>query len=96
MIKKRVEFGGDLSCWYVRCCKVQDVLCKSLRALAHYSTIANIAWMFVEGLFLHHRVAVCVFRTTDPFHLYYAIGWGLFVCPMHRHSQGVQGCWLVR
>jgi len=63
----------------VRHCNTQDVVCKSLTALYYYSTIVNTAWMFVEGLYLHQRVAVSVFRSTLRFHVYHAVGWGLFI-----------------
>lgn len=54
----------------------QDLLCKLIIVLVHYSTVANTAWMFVEGLFLHSRVAVSVFKKTMPYKLYFFIGWG--------------------
>jgi len=38
--------------------------------------IANIAWMFVEALYLHARLTVSVFQKTDPFYAYCFIGWG--------------------
>uniref|UniRef100_X1YVY2 G-protein coupled receptors family 2 profile 2 domain-containing protein n=1 Tax=Capitella teleta TaxID=283909 RepID=X1YVY2_CAPTE len=52
-------------------------LCKLLTCLHQYSLIANIFWMFVEGLFLHNRVAVSVFNSEAPFRVFYAVGWGL-------------------
>ncbi|XP_077545809.1 corticotropin-releasing factor receptor 1-like [Haemaphysalis longicornis] len=53
------------------------LLCKSILSLKMYAETASICWMFVEGLLLHSRVAVSVFRQDAPFRLYYAIGWGL-------------------
>lgn len=38
--------------------------------------LANIAWMFVEGLFLHSRVTIAIFNVNPPFKAYYFIGWG--------------------
>ncbi|KAL3202462.1 hypothetical protein MRX96_042470 [Rhipicephalus microplus] len=53
------------------------VLCKCVLSLKMYAATASINWMFVEGLLLHSRVAVSVFRQDAPFRLYYALGWGL-------------------
>ncbi|KAK8765097.1 hypothetical protein V5799_032294 [Amblyomma americanum] len=55
----------------------QPVLCKCVLSLKMYAATASINWMFVEGLLLHSRVAVSVFRQDAPFRLYYALGWGL-------------------
>ncbi|XP_036359012.1 corticotropin-releasing factor receptor 2-like isoform X2 [Octopus sinensis] len=54
-----------------------DWLCKSMTIILQYSALANIFWMFVEGLFLHNRIVVSVFNTTAPFKLFYFIGWGI-------------------
>jgi len=51
-------------------------MCKTLLAIVNYSMIANIAWMFVEALYLHARLTVSVFQKTDPFYAYCFIGWG--------------------
>lgn len=53
-----------------------DWLCKTITSLAQYTTLANIFWMFVEGLFLHHSLVVGVFSTEPNFILFYFIGWG--------------------
>jgi len=53
-------------------------MCKTLTAVVYYSMIANTAWMFVEALFLHARLTVSVFKKSDPFYVYYLIGWGNF------------------
>ncbi|KFM64695.1 PDF receptor, partial [Stegodyphus mimosarum] len=42
-----------------------------------YSGMASINWMFVEGLLLHSRVTVHIFKQDAPFKLYYCIGWGM-------------------
>ncbi|KAK2141710.1 hypothetical protein LSH36_1054g00006 [Paralvinella palmiformis] len=56
--------------------QMPDWLCKLLTSILYYSLVANIFWMFVEGLFLHNRVAVSVFNTEAPFRIFYVIGWG--------------------
>ncbi|XP_013418466.1 corticotropin-releasing factor receptor 2-like [Lingula anatina] len=73
-------------------------LCKLIQALLQYSVMANIFWMFVEGLFLHNRIAISVFSTETPFLLYYFIGWGLpglfvmvwAICMKFKHPDK---CW---
>ncbi|KAL3832331.1 hypothetical protein ACJMK2_023984 [Sinanodonta woodiana] len=54
-----------------------DWLCKMITTLSQYTTLANIFWMFVEGLFLHNQLVVAVFTTEAPFKLFYCIGWGM-------------------
>ncbi|XP_025096175.1 corticotropin-releasing factor receptor 1-like [Pomacea canaliculata] len=73
-------------------------LCRTLKALDNYMVAANFAWMFVEGLFLHNRLAVSVFSSEAPFALFYAIGWGipgvltvLWSTLMHFHN--MDSCW---
>jgi len=55
---------------------MQDWLCKAFSVLDWYTMLANIAWMFVEGLFLHGRVTIAVFNVNPPFKAYYFVGWG--------------------
>ncbi|XP_054713724.1 corticotropin-releasing factor receptor 2-like [Uloborus diversus] len=52
-------------------------LCKLLMCVKMYAAMASINWMFVEGLLLHSRITVSVFKQDAPFKLYYLIGWGL-------------------
>lgn len=59
---------------------MQKWLCKFVTSLLQYSALANIFWMFVEGLFLHNRIVVSVFNTKAPFKLFYFIGWGKYYC----------------
>ncbi|XP_067649770.1 corticotropin-releasing factor receptor 2-like isoform X1 [Haliotis asinina] len=75
-----------------------DWLCKTLTALRKYTIVSNFFWMFVEGLFLHNRLAVSVFSTEAPFTLFYVIGWGipgvitlLWALLMHFYNQ--DSCW---
>ncbi|XP_025095634.1 corticotropin-releasing factor receptor 1-like isoform X2 [Pomacea canaliculata] len=52
-------------------------LCKVLTALLQYTLMSNFAWMLVEGIYLHNRLAVCVFRSDAPFKIFNFIGWGI-------------------
>ena len=61
----------------------QDWLCKVFTVLRKYTIMANFSWMFVEGLFLHNRLAVSVFSTEAPFVLFYVIGWGRYTWPVN-------------
>ncbi|KAL8612207.1 hypothetical protein ACOMHN_048306 [Nucella lapillus] len=69
-----------------------------LTSLDHYMVAANFAWMFVEGLFLHNRLAISVFSSEAPFALFYLIGWGIpgvltvtWSTLMHFHNH--ETCW---
>ncbi|KAG8200035.1 hypothetical protein JTE90_001263 [Oedothorax gibbosus] len=57
--------------------KHTEWVCKGILTLQMYSALASINWMFVEGLLLHSRVTVHIFKKDAPFKLYYCIGWGL-------------------
>jgi len=59
---------------------LQDWLCKVFSAFDWYTMLAIIAWMFVEGLFLHGRVTIAVFNVNPPFKAYYFVGWGEHRC----------------
>ncbi|XP_076461896.1 corticotropin-releasing factor receptor 2-like [Babylonia areolata] len=54
-----------------------DWLCKTLTSLLQYTLMSNFAWMLVEGIYLHNRLAVCVFRSDAPFKIFCFIGWGI-------------------
>ncbi|CAG2101859.1 unnamed protein product [Medioppia subpectinata] len=41
-----------------------------------YAALACINWMFIEGLLLHSRITISIFRKDAPFKLYYCVGWG--------------------
>ena len=54
----------------------QGYLCKVVLSLMMYGYVAPIFWMFVEGVYLHSRVATNVLDShTSNFKLYYTIGW---------------------
>ncbi|KAG8177365.1 hypothetical protein JTE90_003627 [Oedothorax gibbosus] len=57
--------------------KNMDWLCKGVLSVQLYSALCSINWMFIEGLLLHSRVTVHIFRQDAPFKLYYCIGWVL-------------------
>ncbi|GFS62346.1 c1A receptor, putative [Trichonephila inaurata madagascariensis] len=46
--------------------KHTEWLCKSVLILQMYSGMASINWMFVEGLLLHSRVTVHIFKQDAP------------------------------
>lgn len=52
-----------------------DWACKLVIVLKLYSALASINWMFIEGLLLHSRITVSIFRKTAPFRMYHFIGW---------------------
>ena len=58
---------------------LQDWLCKTLTGALLYSWMANISWMLVEGLYLHNKIAICVFQTEAPFLAFNVLGWGKHV-----------------
>ncbi|XP_074659289.1 corticotropin-releasing factor receptor 2-like [Tubulanus polymorphus] len=73
-------------------------LCRGVFTLYYYSIAANMFWMFVEGLFLHTRVAVSVFNSEIPFFVFYIIGWGLpgvvTICwAVVTHFTSNKPCW---
>ncbi len=41
-----------------------------------FGYLAPVFWMFIEGVYLHSRLATSIFDATAPFKLYYCIGWG--------------------
>ncbi|CAG2162899.1 unnamed protein product [Oppiella nova] len=61
----------------------QSLMCSRLRvhrnlvviSMKLYAALACINWMFIEGLLLHSRITVSIFRKDAPFKLYYCIGW---------------------
>ncbi|GFU04157.1 calcitonin gene-related peptide type 1 receptor [Nephila pilipes] len=90
--------------------KHTEWLCKGVLTLQMYSSLASINWMFVEGLLLHSRVTVHIFKKDAPFKLYYCIGWGFpalciglwcFLMTYHHNTHcwsgygGQQYIWLI-
>ena len=53
-----------------------DYLCKIVLILMMYGYVAPIFWMFIEGVYLHSRVATNVMDSRTPFKFYYCVGWG--------------------
>ncbi|CAK9302738.1 unnamed protein product [Gordionus sp. m RMFG-2023] len=53
-------------------------LCKLIISINIYGTLASIAWMFNEGLYLHSRIVTSVFTSDNiPFWIFHCIGWVL-------------------
>ncbi|XP_069110769.1 corticotropin-releasing factor receptor 1-like isoform X1 [Argopecten irradians] len=75
-----------------------DWLCKTFQVLNQYTALANIYWMFVEGLFLHNSIVVSVFSTEAPFKLFFFTGWGfpalvIITWAIIMHFQNANTCW---
>ncbi|XP_070212025.1 corticotropin-releasing factor receptor 1-like [Littorina saxatilis] len=73
-------------------------LCRMLKSLDNYMVASNFAWMFVEGLFLHNRLAISVFSSEAPFILFYLIGWGIpgvltVTWSTLMHFYNTHSCW---
>ncbi|OWF55028.1 diuretic hormone receptor-like [Mizuhopecten yessoensis] len=83
-----------------RATSYQDLewLCKLFQVLNQYTALANIYWMFVEGLFLHNSIVVSVFSTEAPFKLFFFIGWGfpalvIVTWAIVMHFENANSCW---
>ncbi|XP_060064930.1 calcitonin gene-related peptide type 1 receptor-like [Ylistrum balloti] len=73
-------------------------LCKLFQVLNQYTALANIYWMFVEGLFLHNSIVVSVFSTEAPFKLFFFTGWGfpalvIATWAVVMQFQNANSCW---
>ena len=55
---------------------LQGYLCKLVLVLLMYGYVAPVFWMFIEGIYLHSRIATNIFDSPAPFTRYYIIGWG--------------------
>ena len=54
---------------------VQLWRCRAIMTLFNYSTTANYAWIFIEGLYLHMLLFVAVFSENSGVRWYIAFGW---------------------
>lgn len=53
----------------------QGYVCKLILILLMYGYVAPVFWMFIEGLYLHSKLATNIFDSPAPFMVYYVIGW---------------------
>lgn len=51
-------------------------LCRFVHLGLRFAILSNVFWMFVEGIYLHNRIAICVFRNEANMKLFYFMGWG--------------------
>ena len=63
--------------------KNHEYLCKIVLIFMMYGYVAPIFWMFIEGVYLHSRVATNVLDSRTPFKFYYCVGW-CKSCTTHR------------
>ncbi|KAI1294782.1 Corticotropin-releasing factor receptor 2 [Halotydeus destructor] len=76
VISSQVVLGSSssgLSPLYVR----YDILCKIMKCIGLYSSMATINWMFIEGLVMHKSLYSFGNNKTVPFALYQLFAWGL-------------------
>ena len=59
--------------------KSQGNVCKLILILLMYGYVAPVFWMFIEGLYLHSKLATNIFDSPAPFMVYYVIGWGKYL-----------------
>lgn len=57
----------------------QGYVCKLILILLMYGYVAPVFWMFIEGLYLHSKLATNIFDSPAPFMVYYIIGWGKYL-----------------
>ena len=57
----------------------QGYVCKLILILLMYGYVAPVFWMFIEGLYLHSKLATNIFDSPAPFMVYYVIGWGKYL-----------------
>ena len=64
----------------------QDYVCKSLLCLKMFAQLASTNWLFNEGYYLHSRITVNIFNTSDaPIKFFHALGWGKFLRITDKH-----------
>ena len=73
----------------------QGYVCKLILILLMYGYVAPVFWMFIEGLYLHSKLATNIFDSPAPFMVYYIIGWGKYLIHISTlifKTQGFYNC----
>ncbi|XP_062871675.1 calcitonin gene-related peptide type 1 receptor [Trichomycterus rosablanca] len=60
--------------------------CKILASLIHYTSCSTYFWMLCEGIYLHTLIIVAVFVGEQQLCWYYLLGWGFPIIPAIIHS----------
>ncbi|XP_072029966.1 corticotropin-releasing factor receptor 2-like isoform X2 [Amphiura filiformis] len=73
-------------------------LCRTVLVLLEYSCMANLFWMFVEGLYLTSRLSMAVFTSEVNFKIYLLIGWvspvfAVVTWAVLMHYEEASSCW---
>jgi len=52
-----------------------QTFCKLLHVAVQYTQLSNCFWMLCEGIYLHTRAVLAVFREKQKMWLYVLLGW---------------------
>ncbi|XP_036958696.1 calcitonin gene-related peptide type 1 receptor isoform X1 [Acanthopagrus latus] len=76
-----------------------EVSCKILAVLVHYTSTSNYFWMLCEGIYLHTLIIVAVFVGEQQLFWYHVLGWGFPIVPavIYAVARGLyfnDKCWI--